>query len=157
MQIPTRPTEIRRNRHLILEIGGDFVPHGSEVGFAGYSGNPDKHPRIAGPPHGRFCGEGAGIREIPTRPTEIRRHGHLRGATGRNVVPPGSVADCVESAENPDKPPLSADPPHRPAGSVANGRASGGSPPDQPRFGEMDTYAGRPGAISYLVDQWSIV
>ena len=52
-----------------------------------------------------------GFGETPTRSTDIRRSSRLLGAIGRDFVPHGSVADSVESSENPDESPTFADPP----------------------------------------------
>ena len=45
----------------------------------------------------------------------------------------------------------------RPAGSAANGRDSGKSPPDRKRYGEIAQYLGRFCAVAHLMDRRSIL
>ena len=81
-----------------------------------------KSPTFAGPPIGRFCGEGARFSDITARSAEIKRNRHLIGVWvcvcvcvcvwgARNFAPPGSGFDCVESSENPEKSPRPTAPP----------------------------------------------
>ena len=77
-----RSAEIQRNRHLLGAMWPDFAIRGPFADCVESSGNPEKSPRFADPPPGRFCGEEARIRDIPTRSAAIRRYRHLLGRPG---------------------------------------------------------------------------
>ena len=120
-----------------------------------FAENPDKYLRPADPPSRRFCGDGARLRNIRARPTEIRRDRHLLAAADRNSEPPLSAAECGVSSGNPEK--IRCSMALNPAGSSAKGRDSGIFPPDRPRFSEISKFLGRSGAISNLMDQLSVL
>ena len=105
----------------------------------------------AAPPVLRRMG---GIREIPTRPSEIRRNRHSLGAVGRNYAPRGSAADCVKSSGNPEN--LRRSRGHRPAGSAAKGGPKR-ILARQTEIRRNRHILGAIGAISHLMDLRSIV
>ena len=130
MEIPIRPTEIRRNRHLLGAVGRNSAPHGSVVDCVESSGCPGKSPLFADPPPGRFFGEWERSMEISTRESEILGNRHLIGDIGSNFAPRGAAVDCVESAVNPEKSPTFADMP--PGRFCGEGGAIQGNPPTRP-------------------------
>ena len=154
-KILSRSPGIRRTRHLPGAIGRNFASRGSVGDFVESSENFEKPPLFADSPPGRFCGEGARIMEMPTQSAEIRQNRHLIWARGGNIVSLGSVVACVECSGNPEKHPRLAD--HPPGRCCGLGRAPRKFPPDQPRFGEMAAYLGRPGAMLHLADHRPIV
>ena len=63
--IPTRSADGRRNRHVLVEAGRNFVTPGCVCDCVESSGNPETAPLFDDPPPDRFCGEGAIFRGIP--------------------------------------------------------------------------------------------
>ena len=103
--VPARPHGVRRNTHLLGAIGRNYAPRGSVAQCVGFSGNPEKSPRLDGPPTGRFFGEWARFRGAPIRPSGARRNTHFLGEIGCDLAPRRSVAKCVGFSGNPEKSP----------------------------------------------------
>ena len=153
--IPTRSAAIRRNRHLLWATGCNFAPHGSVVGCVEFPDNPAKVLRVDDPPPGRFCGTEERFWAISTRSAEIRRNRHPLVATGCNFEPRGAMVDCVEFPDNPENFLRFADPP--PGRFRGAGTGFREIPTRSAEIRRNRHILGATGALSHLVEQWSIV